>query len=323
MLSTVKHTLDKLFELECRLLETKFPGVREQLEYGNRFLSAQQLEMEVTDMLTIENFPYAMNEKQLRVQFSQHGIEVVNIEIIDRKATASQSKKREVFVKLASAAMVEEAVQKMDKLTFVHRVTIDNVPNATNEKQMRAELTKHEIEVVKIEFRSNPEAKSTQTKKCEVFVKHVNAMMVEEAVQKMSVEKDFEKVTLVSREGRKIRVVASDVQLKASPKKTRDGKRRGRGKREKGKNGGGKPPTMPRASGGASSGGVRCADSKIAGGAAVNPKLASSRPRKTTSSPRPRDQKGRDAGDPTTDKGAGSSGGADAKPKQMQGKGGR
>jgi hypothetical protein len=113
----VATMLTTLFELECKEFEKKFPkeNVREQLEYGNRFLSAGALEMEVTDTLTVGNVPYSMSKDQLSAEFSKRGIEVADMDIRDRYAKRKKGGKRllnrETFVKLMCVTAVEKAVE--------------------------------------------------------------------------------------------------------------------------------------------------------------------------------------------------------------------
>ena len=119
----VTEMMTALFELECKEFKKGFPkeNVREELECGNRFLSAGALEMEVTDTLTVTDLPYSMTEEQTRAEFAKHGINVVNVKIRDNYSKTNKRGhrflNREVLVKLSSAAAVENAVEVMNGIT--------------------------------------------------------------------------------------------------------------------------------------------------------------------------------------------------------------
>jgi hypothetical protein len=142
----VTEMMTALFELECKEFKKEFPkeNVREELECGNRFLSAGALEMEVTDTLTVTDLPYSMTEEQTRAEFAKHGINVVNVKIRDNYSKTNKRGhrflNREVLVKLSSAAAVENAVEVMNGITVTgskgkpRQITV-----ATSDVQLKAD----------------------------------------------------------------------------------------------------------------------------------------------------------------------------------------
>jgi hypothetical protein len=135
-----------LFDSECKEFKNEFleDNVREELECGNRFLSAGALEMEVTDTLTVTDLPYSMTEEQMSAEFAKHGINVVNVKIRDSYSKTnergSRFKNREVRVKLASTAAAENAVEVMNGVTVTgstgkpRQITV-----ATSDVQLKAD----------------------------------------------------------------------------------------------------------------------------------------------------------------------------------------
>jgi hypothetical protein len=142
----VTEMMTALFELECKEFKNAFPkyNVREELECGNRYLSAGALEMEVTDTLTVTDLPYSMTEEQTSAEFAKHGIDVVNVKIRDSYSKTNKRgirfKNREVRVKLASTAAAENAVEVMNGVTVTgstgkpRQITV-----ATSDVQLKAE----------------------------------------------------------------------------------------------------------------------------------------------------------------------------------------
>jgi hypothetical protein len=317
MQGMVTAMLDALFELECQELENCFPdeSVREQLEFGNRFLSNGDLEMDVTDTLTVENVPYAMNEKQLRAEFTKRGVEVEKIEFRDREATSAQLKKREVFVKLASAAMVEEAVTKMDKLMLKER----KIRVAASDVQLKA--AEHSPRK-KRDGRSRRRDRGNGGQRNWAKLKNVtHAASALSGAGASSKPPTVPKASAGVGSGRASGGAGSG-RASGGAGSSRASGGAGSGKASGGA-GSGKASGgagSGKASGGAGSGKASggAGSGKVSGGAASKLKGSSS-PRIPASSPR--DQKGKAATQPKKEKGAGKGGGAGMKPKKGQGSG--